>query len=93
MMYPRLALLREFLRDDGVIVVHIDEHEHASLSLLLDEILGRRNSLGTIVWDKGNPKGDATGIACQHETLVCYARNRDFFNLSHGPISVPKTLF
>jgi adenine-specific DNA-methyltransferase len=80
MMRPRLQLAHDLIRNDGAIVVHIDEHELARLTLLLDEIFGREHRLGTIVWDKKNPKGDATGIAIQHETIVCYARNRKAFH-------------
>ncbi len=45
MMYPRLELLRELLRPDGAIVVHVDEHEVANLTLLLNEILTLRTNL------------------------------------------------
>src|SRR5437762_975359 len=49
MMYPRLALLREFLRRDGVIFVSMDETEEGYLRLLMDELFGRENALGTLV--------------------------------------------
>lgn len=48
MMYPRLVLLREFLRDDGAIFVSIEHNEIASLKFLMDEIFGRTN----ILWQK-----------------------------------------
>ncbi len=83
MIYPRLFLARNLLRDDGVIVIHIDEHEQENLLLVLNEIFGDENNLGTIVWDKKNPKGDATGIAYQHESILVFARNREGLALSH----------
>ncbi len=52
MMYPRLVLLREFLRQDGVIFVSIDDNELAHLRALLDEVFGPRNFIGTVVWQK-----------------------------------------
>jgi adenine-specific DNA-methyltransferase len=52
MMYPRLALLREFLRDDGAIFVSIDDNEVATLRLMLDEIFGPRNFVASIIWQK-----------------------------------------
>ncbi len=52
MMYPRVALLREFLRPDGVIFVSIDENEVANLRLLMDEIFGIGNDLGTFIWKR-----------------------------------------
>lgn len=75
MMYPRLKLARNLLTDDGVIAVHIDEHEYTNLEKVLDEIFGERNNLGTIVWDKRNPKGDSIGVSYQHEYILLYARN------------------
>jgi len=75
MMYPRLKLARNLLTDDGVIAVHIDEHEYTNLEKIMDEIFGERNNLGTIVWDKRNPKGDSIGVSYQHEYIVLYARN------------------
>lgn len=80
MMYSRLKLSRNLLRDDGLIVVHIDENEYPNLEKLLAEIYGEKNNLGTIVWDKRNPKGDATGVAQQHELVCIYCKNRQFFN-------------
>lgn len=79
MMYPRLKVARNLLKDDGVIVVHIDENEYPNLEKMLGEIFGEENNLGTIVWDKRNPKGDATGVAQQHELISIYCKNRDDF--------------
>jgi adenine-specific DNA-methyltransferase len=75
MMYPRLKLARNLLRDDGVLAIHIDEHEFLNLTKLLDEIFGEENNIGPIVWDKKNPKGDSTKIATQHEYIVLYSKN------------------
>ena len=75
MMYPRLRIARNLLREDGVIMVHIDENEYVNLEKILSEIFGEANNLGTIVWDKRNPKGDATGVAQQHEYVSMYAKN------------------
>ena len=79
MMLPRLFLARNLLKEDGAIVIHIDEHEQANLTLLLNEIFGEENLIGNIVWDKGNPKGDASGIAYQHESILAYAKNKEKF--------------
>jgi adenine-specific DNA-methyltransferase len=84
MMYPRLFLARNLLREDGVFVSHIDEHEEAAIKLLLDELFGEENFLGTIIWNKRNPKGDATGVAYQHESVLLYARNRNVFVERHS---------
>jgi adenine-specific DNA-methyltransferase len=79
MMYPRLRLAANLLTDDGVILVHMDENELVNLVKVLDEVFGEENNLGTIVWDKRNPKGDAKGVANQHEYILTYTKNRDEF--------------
>ena len=78
-MYPRLWLAKRVLRESGVIFIHIDENEHANLKLLCNEIFGEANDLGEIVWDKRNPKGDATGISQQHEVILAYCKNSEAF--------------
>jgi adenine-specific DNA-methyltransferase len=75
MMYPRLALLRQFLREDGVIFVSIDDNEVQALRYLMDEIFGAQNHLATIVWEKGK-KGDSKFFSENHEYIVTYARNK-----------------
>jgi len=75
MIYPRLYLARNLLSTSGVIVIHLDEHEVDNLKIVLNEIFGQENDLGTIVWDKKNPKGDSSKIASQHEYLLVYAKN------------------
>lgn len=72
MMYPRLALLRQFLRPDGVILVSIDDFEAASLKFLLDEIFGRPNFIAQLVWEKGR-KNDAKFFSVGHEYMLAYA--------------------
>ncbi len=79
MMYPRLKLARNLLTSDGVILINMDEHEIINLNKILEEIFGRSNDLGTIIWDKRNPKGDSKGVAYQHEYIVVYAKNRNEF--------------
>lgn len=78
-MSIRLELARKLLTNDGVIIVNIDEHEDAQLQLLLAQIFGEENRLGTIIWNKMNPKGDAQGVSSQHESILCYAKNKTAF--------------
>lgn len=83
MMYPRLYLAKNLLKKDGVFVSHIDENEITNYLLILDEIFGAENNLGTIIWDKKNPKGDAKKIAIQNEYLVIYAKDADELKLTN----------
>lgn len=90
MITPRLKLARTFLRDDGVIAVHIDENEYANMEKILGEIFGVDNNLGTIVWDKRNPKGKVGGISQQHEYIILFARDREEFLHLGGELARPK---
>ena len=75
MMYPRLALLRDFLTEDGAIFVSIDDNELPRLQLLMQEIYGAANQVATLVWEKGK-KGDAKLVSVTHEYVVVYAKNK-----------------
>ncbi len=80
MMYPRLGVARDLLSEDGAILIHIDEHEISNLQKLMDVVFGEENNLGFIIWDKANPKGDAIGVAYQHEALLAYCKNKTSFS-------------
>lgn len=78
MMYPRLVLLRQFLRDDGAIFVSIDDNEVATLRLLMDEIFGAGNFATTFIWQKvDSPNDNKVPITPDHEFILCYERNKD----------------
>lgn len=79
MMYPRLVLARNILRNDGVILINIDENEIINLQKICLEVFGEANDLGTIVWDKRNPKGEVKGISYQHEYIIVFAKNKEAF--------------
>lgn len=75
MMFPRLKLLKEMLRADGVIFASIDENEYANLRQMLDLIFGIPNRVGTIIWHNvtdNNP----TNIVAEHEYVLFYAKNK-----------------
>ncbi len=76
MMYPRLALLRQFLREDGAIFVSIDDNEVQALRYVMDEIFGAANFITTVLWQKVfAPKNTARHFSEDHDYVVVYARN------------------
>jgi len=76
MMYPRLALLRQFLRQDGSIFISIDDNEVQSLRYVMDEIFGASNFVATILWQKVfAPKNTARHYSEDHDYVVMYAKN------------------
>ena len=83
MMYPRLYLARNLLREDGVIFISIDEAEHDNLTKACNEIFGEENYVASIVWEKGR-KNDAKLISVGHDYIVVYLKN--FSELSEGGV-------
>ncbi|MCD8556598.1 MAG: site-specific DNA-methyltransferase [Bacteroides graminisolvens] len=75
-MKERLEISRLLLKNDANISINIDENEESNLSKLVDIVFGSENNLGKIIWDKRNPKGDAKGVATQHEFIQL--ANKDF---------------
>jgi len=74
MMYPRLFLAKNLLREDGVIFVHIDNNEMHNLRLLMNEIFGEENFIECITWNKRVPKNDK-GIGNIHEYILIYVKD------------------
>ena len=75
-MYPRLLLARDLLTSDGVILVSIDDNEQANLKLILDDVFGEENLVGTIIW-KNATDNNPTNISIEHEYIVCFARKKE----------------
>lgn len=79
MMYPRLVLLKQFLREDGAIFISIDDNEVAALRLMMDEVFGARNFLCAFAWEKRySPPPDTKDIGYLHESLLAYRRTSAF---------------
>lgn len=75
MILPRLRLAKNLLREEGVLVVSIDENEHANLVSLVGEIFGRDAYVGEIVL-KNSSKNDQSYISIQHEYIVFFVKSR-----------------
>ena len=75
MMYPRLKLARNLLKNDGVIFISIDEVEYENLRKICDEIFGEDNFLGTIIWkNKFGAGAKTTGFIGVHEYILCFSK-------------------
>lgn len=74
MMYPRLFLAKNLLKEDGVIFVSINDKEQSNLKSLLNEIFGEENFIATLIWDKGH-SAQAGIFKAYHEYIYVYAKN------------------
>ncbi len=88
MMYPRLALLKEFLTENGAIFVSIDDNEVQNLRGVMDEVFGRKNFVATVIWQKNYaPKASAKHFSEDHDYVVVYAKHAETW----GPNLMPRT--
>ena len=80
MMYPRLKLARNLLKEDGVIFISIDDNEFDNLKKLCDEILGEDNFVANIIWEKKfAPQNDAKWYSPNHDYVLLYARDKNIY--------------
>ena len=80
MMYPRLKLARNLLREDGVIFISIDDNEVDNLRKLCDELFGPENFLATVIWQKVfSPKNTAAYFSEDHDYILVYAKQKDIW--------------
>ena len=85
MMYPRLRLAANLLRDDGVIFISIDDGEQANLRKMCDEVFGEENFTGQFPWRKRTAKSDVPfGISQDYEWVLCYAKSDKFVACIEG---------
>lgn len=76
MMYPRLRLAANLLRDDGVIFISIDDGEQANMRKLCDEVFGEENFMAQIIWQKVySPRMDVQGFSTSHDYVLCYVKS------------------
>lgn len=79
MIYSRLILARNLLREDGVIFISIDDKEQENLKKMCNEIFGAINFITQIVWEKVHTrKNSAINFSSSHEYLLCYAKRKRF---------------
>ena len=91
MMYPRLYLARNLLKEDGVIFISIDNKEYTNLKVLCDIVFGEENFIESIIWRKKSGGGQQDDyIITEHDYIICYAKNKEgFFFVERKPS--PKT--
>lgn len=77
MMYSRLMLARNLLKDDGVIFISIDENEIFNLINICNEIYGEYNFVENFIWIKNSTKNLSKTTSTNHEYIVCYAKNKE----------------
>lgn len=84
MMYPRLKIAKDFLKEDGIIFISIDENEITNLSKICDEIFESQNLIAQLVWRKSKGSGnDSKYLMIEHEYILAYAKNIKTFKFEN----------
>lgn len=79
MMYPRMVLLRELLSEDGSIWITLDDNEAHYFKVMCDEVFGRKNFLGNVIWQHSvQGKNDAKKVSLHHNHILAYRRSESF---------------
>ncbi|NET71478.1 MAG: site-specific DNA-methyltransferase [Sphaerospermopsis sp. SIO1G2] len=79
MMQSRLLIARQLLREDGVIFISIDDHEQANLKKLCDEIFGKDNFVGCLMWKRRVSSAlSENNVSTDHEYVLCYSKEQGF---------------
>ena len=90
MIYPRLKVARNLLREDGILVVSISDGEVHNLRECADEIFGMDNLLGCVVWNSTKSVTNTALISVSHTYNVIYARDRDYFVRNRAHFRLPE---
>jgi len=77
LMRDRLVILRNLLSEDGSLWITIDDNEAHYLKVLCDEIMGRKNFISSIAWEKDKGRRGDTYISGAHDHILAYAKNLD----------------
>lgn len=78
MMYPRLKIAKDLLREDGAIFISIDDNEATNMKKICDEIFGEKNFISQLIWRKKTGASDSVGFSIISEYILVYTKNISF---------------
>lgn len=88
MMYPRLKLARNLLKEDGVIFISIDDNEVSNLRKICDEVFGEENFIANVIWQRAfSPKNDVKYLSENHDYVLIYCKSVESFESGRLPRS------
>ncbi|MDM8556985.1 site-specific DNA-methyltransferase [Desulfococcaceae bacterium HSG7] len=81
MMYARLVVARDLLKEDGVIFISIDDNEVHNLRKICDEIFGEENYISDFIWEKKyTTSNNIAGVSSVHEYIISYSKDSGYLN-------------
>ncbi|QIZ67481.1 site-specific DNA-methyltransferase [Geobacillus subterraneus] len=91
MMYPRLKLARNLLREDGIIFISIDDIESSNLKKICDEVFGEENFIAQLIWNTEGHTDNQFDIKINHEYILMYVKDLNFKSKAIGYVVDPNT--
>lgn len=89
MIYPRLKVARDFLSDDGIIFISLDDAETYNMKKIADEIFGSENFICNFIRkNKAGSGHDSSSIAVEFDYILCYAKNANHCDINQEPIDI-----
>lgn len=90
MIYPRILLSRQLLKDDGIICISIDDNEYHRLKIVCDEIYGENNYISTITWQKksSGTSSDSKYMKSLNEYILVYSKNKNSLTLNKEKLNI-----
>jgi len=80
LMKPRISILKNLLSEDGLIWITLDDNEIHYFKVMCDEVFGRENFIGTVIWEKADsPRMDATFFSVRHDYILVYGKSKKVF--------------
>ena len=92
MMYPRLSLARDLLKENGVIFISLDDNEISNILKICDEIFGEQNRIAVICHKARASVSNDKIISSNHNFVVCYAKNYDLIFANRRLFGLPPDL-
>jgi adenine-specific DNA-methyltransferase len=90
MMYARILVSKNLLKNDGVFIVSISDNEIANLKKVCDEIFGEKNHVGTIIWNSTKSVTNTAIISVSHTYNLVYFKNIDYFIDNRNEFRLPE---
>ena len=90
MMYPRLFLAKNLLRDDGVIFIHIDDNEVHNLRLVMNEIFGEENLVTCICWNSTKSVTNTAIVSDNHSYILVYCKSIEWLTKNRTQFRLPE---
>lgn len=88
MIYPRLKLAKDLLKENGILAISIDDSEMNNMKKCCDEVFGENNLINVFIWNCSTGGGIRPKFASKtHEYILVYGKNKQVIEMIYAPLS------